>query len=105
MPVKKLIKRGPSPEAAELTRRLVSEWRARNSKAEQPIILEETGGANQPMHVYVIWDEWDDLSQAERSSVIMDAFEERYGKTKSLNVTVAVGLTSAEAQRMGLEYQ
>ena len=104
MPVKKMQRRGPTPEARELVKRLVAEWRAKDSKAEQPVIIEEGGGANRPMHVYVVWDEWGDLSQVERSTIIMDAFEERYGEAKSLNVTAAMGLTPGEAGRMGIEY-
>ena len=105
MPVKKMVRTGPSPSAAELTRRLVEEWRNPESTAAQPVILEESQGANQPRHVYVIWDEWEDLSQTERSEIIMDAYEQRYGLEQSLAVTVAMGLTAEEADRMGIRYE
>ena len=53
----------------------------------------------------MIWDDWSDLDQVERSEIIMDAFEDRYGKDRACNVTVALGLTPAEAERMGIGYQ
>jgi hypothetical protein len=105
MPVRKMLKRRPNPEAADLTDRLVAEWKAKASKAEQPVIIEEGGGPHQPLHVYVVWDEWGELNQLERSTIIVDAFERRYGKTKALNLTVAMGLTPREADRMGIEYE
>lgn len=74
MPVKKLVRTGPSPAAQALRDRLVAEWRHPNPAAQQPVILEESGGANQPVHVYVVWDDWPPLGSIERSEVIMDAY-------------------------------
>ncbi|MBI4578968.1 MAG: hypothetical protein HY718_04645 [Planctomycetes bacterium] len=105
MPVRPLPKRPPSPEAPTLKNRLVREWRNKKSTAAQPIILQESGESSQPIRVYVIWDDWKEVSGIERSEIIMDAFEAVHGKRKALNVTVAMGLTSAEADRMGIHYQ
>lgn len=105
MPVRQMGPRRPNPSARNLTNRLIAEWRAQQSTADQPIILEERGGPDQPVHIYVVWDDWEALSGVERSEVIMEAFEERYGKAATLNVTVAMGLTPAEADRLGIEYQ
>ena len=104
MPVKKFIPRDPPAEAQDLRDRLVAEWRATNSSNTQPIIIEDSGRANQPMRVYVVWNEWEALSGIERSEIIMDAFEKRYGPDRAVNVTVAMGLTTAEADRMGIRY-
>ena len=105
MPVKRLIPRQPPASAQTLRDRLIAEWRNPASTAAQPVILEEAGGANQPSHVYVIWDDWRDLGQIERSEIIMDAFESVHGRDRSLNVTVAMGLTVEEADRIGIRYQ
>jgi|SRR5687768_5476195 hypothetical protein len=102
MPVKKLAKREAPPKAQALASKLVQEWKAKNSKASQPVILEDAGRSNQPFRVYVVWDDWEDLTGIERSEIIMDAYEEVYGKTKAVNVTVAMGLTTEEAQRLGI---
>jgi len=105
MPVRQLDRRQPSPAARELVQRLAAEWRTPNSAAAQPVILEERSGPDRPMHVYVVWDEWADLSGVERSEVVMDAFEQRYGREQALNVTVAMGLTTAEAERLNIPFK
>jgi hypothetical protein len=105
MPVKKLSQRQPSPEAQDLKARLVHEWTKKRSTAAQPIILEESGRSNEPLRIYVVWDDWHALSGIERSEIIMDAFEEVHGKDKALGVAVAMGLTPPEADRMGIPYQ
>src|SRR5947209_5958332 len=105
MPVKKLTRPGPSPTAQVLLNRLVDEWRAPDPKATQPIIVEESGGQSQPTHLYVVWDDWAPLGSIERSEVIMDAYEEIQGRPGAANVTVAMGLTPLEADRLGIRYR
>lgn len=105
MPVKKLVRPGHSPAAQALRDRLMQEWRQPEPAAQQPIILEESTGAGQPVHVYVIWDDWMPLGSIERSEAIMDAYEEVRGRPQSANVTVAMGLTPTEADRLGIRYR
>ena len=105
MPVKKLTRSGPSPAAQVLLNRLVDEWRQPDPKATQPIIVEESAGQSQPTHLYVIWDDWAPLGSIERSEVIMDAYEQVCGRPGAVNVTVAMGLTPAEADRLGIRYR
>ena len=57
MPVKKLFRSGPSPSAQVLLNRLVDEWQRPAAGAQQPIIIEESGGQGQPVHLYVVWDD------------------------------------------------
>ncbi len=83
---------------------LVAEWRD-PGKTGQPIILTEGGGQYQPVHVYVVWDKWRDLTQTERSEVIMDAMEEVRGLEEASKTTVAMGLTAEEADRMRIQYK
>lgn len=105
MPVKKLTRPGPSPAAQALLNRLVDEWRHPDPNATQPIIVEESGGQAQPTHLYVIWDDWAPLGSIERSEVIMDAYEQVRGRASAVNVTVAMGLTPTEADRLGIRYR
>ena len=81
------------------------EWKSTNSAAARPIILEKGGGSYQAVHVYVVWDEWDQRSQLERSEIIMDSYEEVQGQNGSQNVTVGMGLTPIEAERRGIRYK
>jgi hypothetical protein len=105
MPVRKLLRPGPSPAAQALLNRLVDEWRAPAPGAQQPVIIEEGGGQNQPIHLYVVWDDWGPLGSIERSEVIMDAYDQVRGRHGADNVTVAMGLTPIEADRLGIRYR
>src|ERR1700678_2260048 len=98
MPVRKLVRPGPSPTAQALLTRLVDEWQRPDPGAQQPIIIEESGGQDQPVHLYVVWDDWAPLGSIERSEVITDAYEQVQGRVGANNVTVAMGLTPIEAE-------
>jgi hypothetical protein len=50
----------------------------------------------------VIWDEWAPLSQQDRSEIIMDAYVRAKGQGDAVRISVAMGLTAAEAARMGI---
>jgi hypothetical protein len=104
MPIKHRLQRTAPASAAELTRMLMNEW-SKPKKEGQPVIVLE-GGKGQPQHIYVIWDQWQALDQTQRSEIIMDVVEHLGGKHAIPDlslVTVAMGLTSEEAKRMGIE--
>src|SRR3954470_2320518 len=105
MPVTRRARPGPSPTGQALLDKLVAEWRQPTSGADQPIIIEETASQNLPVHLYVIWDDWAPLGSIERSEVIMDAYEQLHGRGGAVNVTVAMGLTPMEADRLGIQYR
>jgi hypothetical protein len=83
---------------------LMREW-TRPKQTGQPVIVLE-GEENEPQHIYVVWDEWEGLDQKDRSEIIMDVAEHLSGD-KALPdlslVTVAMGLTTEEAERMGIK--
>lgn len=104
MPIYHRLKRTRPLNATELTRRLIEEWESPKDTGQPAILIE--GNSGKPTHIYVIWDEWGGLSQAERSEIIMDALEHSSGngRLEDLSlVTVAMGLTTEEASRMGIE--
>ena len=109
MPIGRLIKGAPLKQ--DLTERLTNEWRpGAASNAAQPILIEDRSrpnlaGLRSSTHLYVIWDEWEPLSQNERSEVIMEAYEQTHELSDLLGVTLAMGLTVSEAQKMGVEYE
>jgi hypothetical protein len=105
MPIRQRKLASPHPKAPDLRLRLAEEWRHPNDTALEPVIIEEAGIANRPTHLYVIWEEWGELNQQERSEIIMDAYEEVRGRDKALEVTVAMGLTPQEARRMNIDYK
>ena len=104
MPLTRRARPGPSPAGQTLLNRLVAEWRQPTPGAQQPVIIEETASQNQPVHLYVIWDDWAPLGSIERSELIMDAYEHLHGRGGAMQVTVAMGLTPAEADRLGIRY-
>jgi hypothetical protein len=104
MPVRQMGPRQPNPAAQQLRARLAAEW-INPTSAPQPIILEEHDGAGRLSHVYVVWDDWENLTGVERSEIILDACEARYGRAHTMTVTIAMGLTRAEADRFGIRYQ
>lgn len=71
--------------------------------AKEPIIKEEQLPRSDVLHVYVIWKRWKDVNdEVERSAIILDAYEQKFGKDVSHRIGVAMGVTRSEAEMMGL---
>jgi len=104
MGVKRRLALAESPEAEVLRKRLREEWARDEDNDEEPVIIEERDRPNQPSHLYVIWSDWSSLSIEERSEIILDVYEEIRGREAVLDVTVALGLTPLEAERMRIRY-
>lgn len=86
---------------AELRGKLEAELQNPKEKGEPEIIIASpTPGTT---HLYVIWSQWDDLDQVVRSRIILDAFTAVRGEQEALQVTVSMGLTQAEADRLGIK--
>jgi len=66
--------------------------------APQIIEEEQRGGF---FHISVIWDAWQDVDRAERGKIIMDAYEKQQ-RVNVAKITVALGLTHAEAERLSV---
>ena len=87
----------------ELRQRLTDEFMQPANEYAAPFINIERPGAS--THLLVVWDEWRDLSQQERSSLILRAYEAAHGIDASLDVSVAMGLTVSEAETLGFELE
>ncbi|MCK4342467.1 MAG: hypothetical protein KAY37_12175 [Phycisphaerae bacterium] len=105
MPIRQRKTAQPHPRADELRSRLLEEWREPNESHAEPIIIEENAVPSRPIHIYVIWSDWAELSQRERSEIIMDTYQDLRGAEASLRVTVAMGLTPDDAQRLNIQYE
>jgi len=101
MPVRNSLRRIELPDENELRRDLVAELRAPHDDGEPDIIIERPNAGT--THLFVKWGRWDGLEQTVRSRIIMDAFTEVNGEAEAMNVTVAMGLTPGEADRMGIQ--
>ena len=96
-----------NPEYNLLREKLKAEWQNPQDDSAAPVIIETTGDLRPqitPTHLYVIWDDWEHLSQLRRSEMIMETYEQIRGRAAALSVTSAMGLTSGEARNLGIEY-
>jgi hypothetical protein len=103
MPLAKIVHL-VDPKHQLLQAELIQEWSHPRREASEPIIIEDRQGQQGPVHVYVIWQDWSGLDQIERSEIIMSACEQARGADFALGVTVAMGLTVREAERMRIAY-
>ncbi len=89
----------------DLLNRLLAEWRSPQvSEDAEPVIIEERpGNYDRVNHLYVVWSDWEDLSPLERSKLILQAYEQYRGNDLAASITLAMGLTPAEARQMGIE--
>jgi hypothetical protein len=84
----------------KLRARLIDEWQGRPGAQPLPDILEEKDTGNRVVHVTVTWDEWSDLDAQTRSELIVDALQVVKGQAAIVDLSLAMGLTSAEAARL-----
>jgi len=101
MPVKPFTQRRSSSYDM-MVNELYEEWVHPNPAAREPVILEEKDRSNKLVHVYVVWSKWADIDGIERSEIIMDAAEKKLPTQDLLEISIAMGLTPVEAQRMGI---
>ncbi len=104
MPVRQLRPQRSS-NYQTLVQQLADEWKTPNTAVAEPAILEEFNNAGDLAHVYVVWSQLEFIDRVERGEIIMDAAEAKYGKSKVGSITIAMGLTPAEAQQMGIQWQ
>ena len=105
MPVRNLSAKSFSYDDRMMVEKVVDEWQHPSDDCSKPIIVLENGDPNGPTHVYVLWDEWEGIPQLERSEIVMDACEQQLGLERSGRITIAMGLTKQEAERMKIRYQ
>ncbi len=69
---------------------------------DDPYIVIEEIPLSDSLHVAVVWDRWQGVDPEERGRVILEAFGEAMGETEMLRVTMAMGLTREEAERLNI---
>ena len=98
------ITRNVNPRFQALEGQLHQEWNEPQPGTIEPVIIEESERQQSPSQLYVIWNEWKGMSQYDRSKIILNVYESLRGRDAALNVTLAMGVTPEEAERMGIEY-
>lgn len=85
-----------------LEQRLTEEFAHPSPEYAQPFINIEQPGNR--FHLLVIWDDWEPLSQQDRSVLIMNSYRQAEGEDAASRVSVAMGLTQREADRLGFAF-
>ena len=101
MPVRRGLQKARPSAASDLEELLVQEL-ASPSEQGQPLVVEEPPEPAPVSRLVVIGDDWTELGQQDRSEIILRAYERVRGEQATLRITVAMGLTTAEAERMGI---
>jgi hypothetical protein len=68
---------------------------------EAPEIIEEQTPRG-PVHVTVVWDKWPHLSGEARGRIILEAYRQAQGDDAMRRISIALGVTSQQAERLGL---
>ena len=79
---------------------LAQEFRTPSPEDRQPYFQIQQQPSQNRVHITVIWDLWKKLSHQERSEIILDAYESWRGQGSAETISVAMGLTAAEADRL-----
>ncbi len=89
----------------DLLARLLQEWRSpQASENAEPLIIEERPGNHDRVnHLYVVWSEWGELTPMERSKIVLQAYTQFKGQDLANSVTLAMGLTPDEAEKIGIK--
>ena len=101
----RLIEPAPLREYPDLVAALTEELRLQrpDGPSNAPFIVEEKTPRHDFLHVRVIWDRWAGVPGEDRGRVIMDAYQQVRGTQAVLKINSVLGLTPAEAQRLGVE--
>jgi len=101
----RLILPKPLPEYPDLVAALVEELRLErpDGPEDAPFILEEKVRHHDLSYVKVFWDRWEGIAAEDRGRVILDAVCQVRGEPAILKITAALGLTHAEARRLGVD--
>lgn len=92
----------PGVLETELRDRLAQEFQQPTPGRVPPLFQIDRSGVG--VHLLVVWSEWRSLSLHERSRMVLEAYERAFGEPEMLKVSVALGLTPDEADRMGYAY-
>ena len=109
-----IVKPSPSESNPEMVAAIAAELRGgptgRDVQREPisalvsaPVIIEEQTPRG-PIHVTVIWDGWRDIAAEQRGRVILDAYRQVQGEETARAISIAMGLTPAEAMRLGIRW-
>jgi|WetSurMetagenome_2_1015567.scaffolds.fasta_scaffold862608_2 hypothetical protein len=73
-----------------------------SSTPATPTIYEEAQTYGDSVHVTVIWDQWKGIPPEERGAIVLDAYKKAGEEDKCRRITLVLGLTPDESQKLGI---
>jgi hypothetical protein len=103
MPVIKRPNRILHPKHTDLVAEMVRHLTSPPNVALPPMpkIIEEEDRLSKILNVYVVWQEWDSVTQQDRAEMILEAYEQAQPGA-ARKISIAMGVTPLEAQTLGL---
>ena len=104
MPIANLS-RYSDPIANTLKDELFNEWANPDPNKKEPVIVfDREIWPNVTTRVFVIWDKWGDLSQKDRTNIIIDAHS-MLQKKIPVEIRYATGLTWKESEELAINFE
>jgi len=93
------------PRHSELVTEMVRHIKTKDSRDLPPVprIVEEMDRVSKTLNVYVLWQEWESVTQQDRAEMILEAYEQTQGSAAVRRISIAMGLAPLEAQTLGLD--
>src|SRR5687767_2855226 len=89
-------------ELADEIERVLREQNPSPQTSDEPCVIWEENRYLNRINVTVVWDRWEGVDPEARGRIIIDAVEKAKGQPTSSRVTLALGVTKEQAQRMGI---
>ena len=96
-----LVTKGYSPLAEEIER-VVREKNAAPQRPDEPRVIWEEDRYTNRIKVSVIWDRWQGVDPEMRGRIIVDAVERARGQDVARKISLALGVTPEQAERLGV---
>ncbi len=104
MPAIKALKK-PRNDHTKLVAALATRFTKPAESTDLPLVVVNQLSGASGKHILVIWDDWQNLSGAERGRIITDAYQAAHPEEKT-PVTIPIGVTASEALTLGyLKYE
>jgi len=93
----------PTHNRPDLVQILVEELKKSgiSNTPDTPTIYEDEQRFTDSLHVTVVWNAWTSVPIDDRGAIILDAYHEAGFEDEMRRITVALGVTPKEAEKLG----